>query len=224
MSNSDELTLLQKTFLQRFFATETGQRFFLTGGTALAAFHLHHRVSEALDLFTYDDAAMSEIDRLVPRIAQEMGCRIGRTRKSEYFRQFLLEPEKDDPPLKLDLVREYGPRYGELETVQGVIVDAIENIGANKVTAIFGRTASKDFVDLYFILQTGYEFAELLNMAREKDTGLVDFYLAGALLQINKITRLPVMQRSIDLAQLREFFTHLANELLDQLDPTANSK
>ena len=47
------------------------------------------------------------------------------------------------------------PGYGELETVQGIIVDAIENIGANKVTAIFGRTVSKDFVDLYFILQTG---------------------------------------------------------------------
>ena len=224
MFNSDELTLLQKTFLQRFFATETGQRFFLTGGTALAAFHLHHRVSEDLDLFTYDDAAMSEIDRLVPRIAQEMGCQIGRARKSEYFRQFLLEPEKDDPPLKLDLVRDYGPRYGKLETVQGIIVDAIENIGANKVTAIFGRTVSKDFVDLYFILQTGYEFTELLDMAREKDTGLMDFYLAGALLQINKITRLPMMRRPIDLSQLREFFTHLANELLDQLDPTANSK
>jgi hypothetical protein len=33
-----------------------------------------------------------------------------------------------------------------------VIVDALENIGANKITAIFGRTDAKDFVDLYFIL------------------------------------------------------------------------
>ena len=111
MFNSDELTLLQRIFLQRFFATETGRRFFLTDGTALAAFHLHHRISKDLDLFTYEDTAMSEIDRLVPRIAQEIGCRIGRARKSEYFRQFLLEPNaKDAPPLKLDLVRDYGPR------------------------------------------------------------------------------------------------------------------
>ena len=33
------LTPLQAGFLARFFATKAGQRFFLTGGTSLAAFH-----------------------------------------------------------------------------------------------------------------------------------------------------------------------------------------
>jgi len=42
------LTPLQSEFLIRFFATDFGQDFFLTGGTALAAFHLHHRVSMGL--------------------------------------------------------------------------------------------------------------------------------------------------------------------------------
>jgi hypothetical protein len=37
------LTPLQSEFLTRFFATDTGQYFFLTGGTALAAFHLYYR-------------------------------------------------------------------------------------------------------------------------------------------------------------------------------------
>lgn len=225
MAISNELAPLQETFLQRFFATETGRRFFLTGGTALATFHFHHRISEDLDLFTYDDLALSQVDVLMPHLAQEVDCRIGRTRRAEYFRQFLLEPEVEDtPPLKIDLVREFGPRYGELQIVQGIIVDAIENIGANKITAIFGRTEAKDFVDLYFILQAGYEFTELLDMAREKDTGLVDFYLAGGLLQINKITRLPIMRKPIELSQLQEFFTHLANDLLDQLDPAASCR
>jgi hypothetical protein len=49
------LTPLQSEFLIRFFATNTGQDFFLTGGTALAAFHLRHRVCVDLDLFTLDD-------------------------------------------------------------------------------------------------------------------------------------------------------------------------
>ena len=47
---NERLTPLQSEFLTRFFATDTGQNFFLTGGTALAAFHLHHRVSVDLDL------------------------------------------------------------------------------------------------------------------------------------------------------------------------------
>ncbi len=33
---NDFLTPMQYTFLQRFFNTDFGQRFFLTGGTALA--------------------------------------------------------------------------------------------------------------------------------------------------------------------------------------------
>ncbi len=41
------LTPLQADFLARFFATNTSQYFFLTGGTALAAFHLHPDSAEA---------------------------------------------------------------------------------------------------------------------------------------------------------------------------------
>ena len=68
MSNA-WLTPLQADFLARFFATGTGQSFFLTGGTALAAFYLHHRMSVDLDLFTLDDLALREAEVLVPRLA-----------------------------------------------------------------------------------------------------------------------------------------------------------
>lgn len=72
------LTPLQAAFLDRFFATEIGPLFFLTGGTALAAFHLHHRVSVDIDLFTLDDLALREAGVLVPRLAFELGCSVGR--------------------------------------------------------------------------------------------------------------------------------------------------
>ena len=39
--------------LAAFFEHES--RFFLTGGAALAGFHLHHRETKDLDLFTTDD-------------------------------------------------------------------------------------------------------------------------------------------------------------------------
>lgn len=60
------LSPLQASILKRFFATEAGQHFFFTGGTALAAFHLHHRVSVDLDLFTLNDLALREADVLIP--------------------------------------------------------------------------------------------------------------------------------------------------------------
>jgi len=49
------LTPLQQTVLDAVFAEEVFARgFYLTGGTALAAFYLFHRYSDDLDLFTND--------------------------------------------------------------------------------------------------------------------------------------------------------------------------
>ena len=137
------LTTLQAAFLTRFFATDTGQLFFLTGGTALAAYHLHHRLSVDLDLFTLDDLALRETDVLIPQLAADLGCRIGRARRTEHFRQFLLEPEAGES-LQIDLVRDFGPQYGEHIKMGDIVVDSMENIGANKLTAILGRTEPKD--------------------------------------------------------------------------------
>jgi len=85
--------------------------------------------------------------------------------------------------------------------------------------AILGRTEAKDFVDLYFTLQAGYDFADLFEKAKRKDLGLMEFYFAGALLQVNKLTRLPEMRKPLDLPTLQAFFTALANNILDWLNP-----
>ncbi len=213
------LTPLQADFLVHFFATEVGPSFFLTGGTALAAFHLHHRLSVDLDLFTVDDLALREADVLIPQLAVGLNCRIGRARRTEHFRQFLLEPETEEP-LTIDLVRDLGPQYGERVKIGDIIVDSIENIGANKLTAILGRTEPKDFVDLYFILRAGYDFDDLLAKAQEKDLGLQPFFLAGALLQVRHIRHLPATDPPLTLPELQDFIIVLANRLLDRLHPS----
>ncbi len=216
------LTPLQASVLERFFATETGQHFFLTGGTALAAFHLHHRISVDLDLFTLDDLALRETDILIPSLAVAVGCRLGTVRRTEHFREVFLEPESGDP-LKIDLVRDFGPQYGEHLTVGQVIVDSIENIGANKLTAILGRTEPKDFVDLYFILKAGYDFDDLLAKAQTKDLGMHPFYLAGALRQVLNFRRLPATTLPLALVELQQFILSLADHLLDQAAPPENT-
>jgi hypothetical protein len=49
---TSKLSALQKDFLNAFFTRE--DRFFLTGGAALAGFHLGHRETDDLDLFTQE--------------------------------------------------------------------------------------------------------------------------------------------------------------------------
>jgi hypothetical protein len=215
------LTPLQVSVLDRFFATEAGRHFYLTGGTALAAFHLYHRVSVDLDLFTLDDLAFRETDILVPKLAAEVGCRLGPMRRTEHYREVFFEPDAGDP-LKIDLVRDFGPQYGEHVRVGPVIVDSIENIGANKITAILSRTEPKDFVDLYFILRTGCDFDDLLRMAQAKDGGLHPFYLAGSLRLVRGFRRLPTTTPPLSLSELQSFILALADRLLDQAAPSTH--
>jgi hypothetical protein len=215
------LTPLQAAFLTRFFATDTGQLFFLTGGTALSAYHLHHRLSIDLDLFTLDGLALRETDVLIPQLAADLGCRIGRARRTEHFCQFLLEPEAGES-LQIDLVQDFGPQYGEHIKVGTIVVDSIENIGVNKLTAILGRTEPKDFVDLYFVLRAGYDFDDLLAKAQEKDLGLLPFFMAGALLQVRNLHHLPATTPTLTLPELQRFIIPLADRLLDRSRPSEN--
>ena len=70
MANS-KLTTLQKDFLDAFFGRE--DRFFLTGGAALAGFHLGHRETHDLDLFTLSDALDDGL-AVVTEIALQWGA------------------------------------------------------------------------------------------------------------------------------------------------------
>jgi hypothetical protein len=114
---------------------------------------------------------------------------------------------------------DFGPQYGEHISIDGITVDSILNIGANKITAILGRTEAKDFVDLHFILAGGYDFDTLFDLAKEKDTGLNEFYLAQAMLEVRRLRRLPVMRAHLELNDLQVEFTDLANSLLDRINP-----
>ncbi len=212
------LTPLQERFLQLFFGTRTGQAFFLTGGTALAAFYFQHRKSVDLDLFTVADQALDDAERLVPQLAGQLGCTILQARRTEFFAQYFLDPG-NDPPLRVDLVHDFGPQFGEHRNVGGIVVDSLENIAVNKITAIFNRTEIKDFVDLYFILHEGYTLDDLFTKAQQKDTGLQPFYFAGALLQVQRLQHLPDMLKPVSLEKVRDFFIALGNRLLDEINP-----
>ena len=66
------LTPLQRDFLPSFFAQPASAPFALHSGTALAAFYLHHRVSEDVDLYEFPRhrAFQSEMDAAMPRTAR----------------------------------------------------------------------------------------------------------------------------------------------------------
>jgi len=117
-------------------------------------------------------------------------------------------------------VKDIPVHFGDLLTKDGVRLDSLENIGSNKVLAVFGRTDAKDFIDLYWILQhTDLKFDDLYRQAREKDLGLSELYLAYALQNIEKIRLFPRMLQPLPWEDVKAFFQALARELLSRIKP-----
>jgi predicted nucleotidyltransferase component of viral defense system len=56
------LTADQHRLLAALAASPLAGTFYLTGGTALAAFYLHHRVSDDLDLFSEDEVPLTVVE------------------------------------------------------------------------------------------------------------------------------------------------------------------
>ena len=84
---TSRLDRLQRDLLEAFFERET--RFFLTGGAALAGFHLGHRSTQDLDLFT-TQAVIDEGATALAAAARELGAEIEGLRTAPDFRRSLV--------------------------------------------------------------------------------------------------------------------------------------
>lgn len=211
---------LQDLFLDRFFASLLADSFYLTGGTALARFYFHHRESIDLELFTNDfEQDFARVNQIVLGILHVLKLRITSQVVTDTFIQYIVT----DPvgtSLKVDLAKDIPVHFGEPLNMAGVRVDSPENIGSNKVLAIFGRTDAKDFIDLYWILHhTDVKFEQLFQQAKQKDLGLSELYLAYALQNIEKIRLFPTMLKPLPWDEIKAFFQALARQLLEQIKP-----
>jgi hypothetical protein len=163
------LGAFQVGVLQAFFRRESG--FFLTGGGALAGFHLGHRETSDLDLFTTDDAAFERGRHALADLAVELGADLEVRQDAPGFRRFVLSRGEDT--LIVDLVRERSFQLHETkEHRDGILVDPADEILANKLTAIVGRA------------RAGLRVEDALAAAQEKDGGCTPATLAWLLSEV----------------------------------------
>jgi len=218
MAQPKILTPLQFEFLNIFFQQPVGQKFFLTGGTALAEYYLQHRYSQDVDLFTLDAEAFDWAGASMPGIAANLNAQFEvRVQTITFHQVFLRVAGQDD--LKIDLVRDVGPQFGEHLHAGHIIVDSELNIAVNKVTALFGRAAMKDFVDLFFVLQKGYDLDQLVSFAKQKDPGFSEFYFANMLRYHQRINSLPSLLKPLSLDEFHGFFEALARQVILKTKP-----
>ena len=230
---SSSLTPTQRAFLDRFFGSgPPSEHFYLSGGTALGGFHLHHRLSDDIDLFTRDADRIPLAQSLVEACLRECGLQVTDKRSAEAMLQYLLEGDThpSHPLRKLDIVLDTPPAFAAPELHGVVRVDALVCIAVNKLTAVFSRGDEiKDYVDLYFILKKKpLDLDTLLPMAAQKDLGFDDLRLAGTLLEVSRLQGLlPFLQRymieTLDADELIQFCETIAGRIFDRHPPRLSS-
>lgn len=209
-----KLSPLQHDFLRAFFQRE--DRFFLTGGAALAGFHLGHRDTHDLDLFTLEDA-MTEGMAVVSEVARELGGSLEAIQTSPDFRRLLLR--RSEEAIVIDLVREYVPQVvSEKPVVSGIRVDPPQEILANKLCALLSRSEIRDLVDVRALEMAGYRMEDALNAASEKDRGLTAAQLGWVLGRIELGDDL-IPPGGVSAEELRRYLRELITRLARQAFP-----
>ena len=150
------------------FSVLRSEKFYLTGGTCLSRFYYQHRYSDDLDFF-FDGTMFSreEFEADFRVIINEIGkaYKYQLSIDSEHFKQAFLI--KDQYELKIDFVYEPVKSIGARKHNGVIVIDNKENLVSNKLSTIYNRKTSKDYTDLFYLLQE-YHLEEVIRWAEEK--------------------------------------------------------
>lgn len=209
-SAPSKLSPLQADVLDAFFQRERG--FFLTGGAALAGFHLGHRTTDDLDLFTRHDLAFERGRFVLADVAVALGGELQVRQDAPGFKRVVLT--RSGEGLVIDLVKDAGPQLHPDKLERGhIVIDPADEILANKLTALVGRAEERDLIDVMFLERAGYSVEAALPAALAKDGGCTPATLAWLLSEIT-IPDGVVLPADVSPAELRAYVARLIGQLL----------
>jgi hypothetical protein len=165
MSYEDTLYPLQDKILK--IIDNAGVDFYLTGGTALSRCYFGHRYSDDIDLFVNSDQGFQEKVKSI--LSALSGFDFVRTINARDIVSIIIQDL-----LKVDFINDVGVRIGE--NVRHALfsrVDNLDNILANKLSAIIGRDDPKDVIDIWIIAQNGNsDWKSIFRNAGSKAEGI----------------------------------------------------
>lgn len=176
------ISKIQESILRRFGQVGESDSFYLTGGTALAHFYLRHRKSNDLDFFTATEELIDPFGRRLEEALRSGGMNVERKRGFRSFVELLARGGGEetiihlalDSPFRFEPVKEF-PEY------PGLKVDSLADIASNKLLALFGRAALRDFIDVYTLVRKGhFSHQALMEKAKQKDPGFDPYWLGVA--------------------------------------------
>ena len=161
-----EITLLQKKVLDLFSKSLLKNKFYWTGGTLLSFFYLHHRQSKDLDFFSDKPFDYNQIIGFIRNLKKQLKLKEIEEKKIFDRWEFFLHDKEE---LRMEFVFYDHPKIKSRKKWQGIFIDSLEDIAANKVIALFDRNDPKDLVDLYFLLvKNKFKVKTLLRLVEKK--------------------------------------------------------
>lgn len=189
------------------------KRFYLSGGTALAEFYLQHRYSEDLDLFSEEEFNLIPIQAFLRKISPKLKITKIEYRNFLGLHTFFLHQQKQ--VLKVDFNYYPFPRIEQGKKINGLFIDSLRDIAINKLQTIVTQPRSRDFIDLYCIIQkTGWIIEDLRREARIKFDHFVDnIHLGSRFLMVDQLKDYPKLINPLDEKEWQDYFKEQARQL-----------
>lgn len=214
------LTPLQEKVL--VLLAEVNPRWTLTGGGALAAFHLGHRATRDLDLFWHGRAELGSLGADVTRILERAELLVEALQTAPAFER--LQVSDGSESVILDLVAEaVATVEPPSETKIGgsrILVDTPHEILVNKLCTLLNRMELRDLRDVRELLRQGGDLERALRDAPRKDGGFSPLMVAWILRGVSVPDMAPVgALTSEELAELVRFKDELVARLTRVASP-----
>ncbi|MBW8049695.1 MAG: nucleotidyl transferase AbiEii/AbiGii toxin family protein [Cytophagales bacterium] len=211
-----ETKILSETctvFLQKIKENDfLKNNFYLTGGTALAAFYLNHRYSEDLDFFSENQFDVSELNVFLNGLKKQLG--IKKIDFQQSLNRNIFFVHFNEEVLRIEFTYFPFPRIERGRREYGIEIDSILDIAVNKLFTIYQRSKARDYIDLYYLCtEKGYSITELIAMAKAKfDFHIGPLQLGTQFLKAKEVKDYPKMIKEIQHEVWKSFFIEEAKK------------
>ena len=200
--------------------TSFSKYFYLTGGTALSEFYLHHRLSDDLDFFSEQEIDRSWLTSLVSNITSTLD--IQNVDRRTLFNRNLVFFNFKKETIKTEFTYFPSPQIEKPLIIKALPIDSLIDIAVNKFFTIYQKPEARHLIDLYLILMANkFSWNQLKKLARIKfDTNIDPIQLGSSLIKSQTITDFPRMLIPLDHNKWQNYYLKKAKELEYEIKKT----
>lgn len=187
--------------------------FYLTGGTCLSEYYLHHRYSEDLDFFSINEIDTAFINTFLKSNKDNLGY-VNIDFQQSFNRNLFFLNYNNGYQLKVEFTYFPFPRIDTTKSVNGIQIDSLIDITVNKLFTVYQKPRGRDFYDLYSINEyEEYDIKDIISHAKAKfDTNIDLLQLGRNIMLVKELKDDPlVVDQKYNYSEVVSFFENLAS-------------